>query len=151
MLVTEAEYITLEVTGESPLQLGYSALHAMWAADDAKDTEAGRYWRRVASRHLQTALASLGMVPADEEATVTYLVGELTRTLGQDAKAQELFQMVPDVVARTQYGHDTMRYARQQCLAPRDLIYVAPDATLPPELVPSDIRPKTPGASPNAS
>lgn len=70
-------------------------LRAAWCCVDEDDIEAERYFRREAAWMFDRALVTRGGVGREERATLTYLVGELWRRVGDLKRARVWFDSVP--------------------------------------------------------
>ena len=71
-------------------------LRAAWCCLDEGDVEAERYYRRHAAWIFEDALESFDGIDSEERAKITYLVGELWRRIGDQARADAWFQRVLD-------------------------------------------------------
>lgn len=103
-----------------PRRVADQLLRAAWCTMDEGDSEAERYFRRLAVREYEAALAAWDGVDTTDRAVITYLVGELWRRIGDVARAREWFARVPAEVvdlARQQWIVDA---ARQQHDSPRE-------------------------------
>ena len=85
-------------SGEPAIELGDLYLRAAWCCVEEGDIEAERYFRRHAAWSFERALGERGAVEIDARAVLTYLVGELWRRIGDDARAREWFDRVPDEI-----------------------------------------------------
>ena len=95
-------------------------LRAAWCCVDEEDTEAERYYRRLAARRFEAALEEYEAVAADERAVITYLVGELWRRVGDERQAAEWFDRVDGEVLDPVAQKWVLDAARQQKTAPRE-------------------------------
>ncbi len=109
-----------EWQGSDPRYLADLHLRAAWCAVDELDTEAERYFRRHAAWRFAEALAAYEIVPADERAVLTYLVGELWRRIGDTAQANAWFDKVAAEVTDTTTQGWVIEAAAQQRRQPRE-------------------------------
>jgi uncharacterized protein (DUF2225 family) len=106
--------------GESPRRVGELWLRAAWCCADDGDTEAERYYRRFAVLAFEESLARDDGIDKTERAILTYLVGELWRRIGDDARAARWFDRVRGEVTNAVKEHWLVEAAKQQKEAPRD-------------------------------
>jgi uncharacterized protein (DUF2225 family) len=117
----EAAHACAVVLGECARTRADLLLRAAWCCVDEGDTEAERYFRRHAAWAFEEALAETRFGDADaERPTLTYLVGELWRRVGDNAKAQEWFAKVPGAVTDLTTQKWVVDVARQQAESPRE-------------------------------
>jgi len=95
-------------------------LRAAWCCEDENDVEAERYYRRKAVGSFQEALENYDGIPADERATITYLVGELWRRIGDDRQASQWFARVPDEIVDFEAQEYILDVARRQAQEPEE-------------------------------
>jgi uncharacterized protein (DUF2225 family) len=95
-------------------------LRAAWCCLDEADSEAERYYRRLAVTRFSGALEGYDEVPRDERAVITYLVGELWRRIGDSARAAEWFGHVALEVTDAASQQWIVDLARQQRDEPRE-------------------------------
>jgi uncharacterized protein len=95
-------------------------LRAAWCCEDENDVEAERYYRRKAVWSFQQALENYDGIPADERATITYLVGELWRRIGDDRQASQWFARVPDEIVDFEAQEYILDVARRQAQEPEE-------------------------------
>lgn len=95
-------------------------LRAAWCCVDEQDIEAERYFRRHAARMFEQALLRYNGVPMDERAVIAYLLGELWRRIGDEQKASEWFQRVPDEVNDAESQKWILAAATQQSTDPQE-------------------------------
>jgi len=95
-------------------------LRAAWCCEDERDTEAERYYRRKAVWSFQEALENYDGSPPDERATITYLVGELWRRIGDDGQASQWFARVPDEIVDFKAQEYILDAARRQAEQPEE-------------------------------
>ena len=95
-------------------------LRAAWCCEDENDVEAERYYRRKAVWLFQDALQNYDGIPADERATITYLVGELWRRIGDDRQASQWFARVPDEIVDFTAQEYILDVARRQAEQPEE-------------------------------
>lgn len=95
-------------------------LRAAWCCVDEDDSEAERYYRRLAARRFEEALDSYEGVAADERAVITYLVGELWRRIGDEKQAASWFDRVEGEITDPVAQKWVLDSARQQKNAPRE-------------------------------
>ena len=93
-------------------------LRAAWCCDDENDTEAERYFRRKAAWAFNEALESYDSIPASERATITYLIGELWRRIGDDEQANQWFDRVPDEIVDFKAQEYILAVTRRQAEEP---------------------------------
>ena len=110
-----AEWQNLE-----PRHVADLLLRAAWCCVDEGDVEAERYFRRKAAWKFEEALESFDGVAREERAVLTYLVGELWRRIGDNAKAAEWFNQVAGEVIDSQSQRWVIEAARQQRDCPRE-------------------------------
>lgn len=105
---------------EAPaLQIGDLYLRAAWCCMDAGDTEREAEYRRLTIQYFLQALEQ-GQVRADDEPTVTYLVGELYRRIGQTGEARLWFNKVIARAAEDPEWQEMEWLATQQRDDPQD-------------------------------
>ncbi|MGH7618652.1 MAG: DUF2225 domain-containing protein [Gemmatimonadaceae bacterium] len=95
-------------------------LRAAWCCVDERDTEAERFYRRHAARSFEECLDAYDGVPRDERATLAYLVGELWRRIGDQARAKEWFERVANEVVDPYRQAWLLRLTKQQHHDPRE-------------------------------
>jgi uncharacterized protein (DUF2225 family) len=95
-------------------------LRAAWCCEDENDIEAERYFRRKAAWGFEDALAALEGIAPDERATITYLIGELWRRIGDDWQANQWFARVPDEIVDFQAQGLFLAMARRQAEQPEE-------------------------------
>lgn len=95
-------------------------LRAAWCCVDEGDTEAERYFRRLAAWRFADALDAYDVVPAAERAVITYLIGELWRRIGDHEKADHWFARVADEVTEPVAQSWVLEVAEQQRVQPRE-------------------------------
>lgn len=110
-----AEWQSLE-----PRHVADLLLRAAWCCVDEGDIEAERFFRRKAAWKFEEALASFDGVAREERAVLTYLVGELWRRSGDDRRAAEWFNRVPNEIIDAQSQRWVIDAARQQRDCPRE-------------------------------
>ncbi len=116
----EAAAKVAEWQGLEPRQIADLLLRAAWCCVDEEDIEAERFFRRQAAWMFERALASYDGVAAEERATLTYLVGELWRRVGDVSQAREWFDRVPNEVSDPQAQHWIIAAAEQQRTNPQE-------------------------------
>jgi uncharacterized protein (DUF2225 family) len=84
--------------GADARYVGDLQLRAAWCCVDEGDVEAERYFRRHAAWSFEQALMAYDVVPREERAVVTYLIGELWRRVGDCKQAHAWFHRVPNEV-----------------------------------------------------
>lgn len=109
-----------EWQGADPRYLADLHLRAAWCCVDEGDTEAERYFRRHAAWRFAEALAVYDLIPPEERAVITYLVGELWRRIGDEEQAIGWFDMVSDEVLDPESQQWVLRIADQQKAEPRE-------------------------------
>lgn len=97
-------------------------LRAAWCCVDEGDVEAERYYRRLAASHFAESLESYDGVPREDRAAIAYLVGELWRRIGDQARATEWFDRVAIEVDEPCEQRWIVELARQQRDEPREWI-----------------------------
>lgn len=95
-------------------------LRAAWCCVDECDIEAERYFRRLAARWFESALAMFDGVPRTERAVLTYLVGELWRRIGDVKLADEWFDKVPGEIVDAGTQQWVVLVADQQRREPQE-------------------------------
>jgi uncharacterized protein len=103
-----------------PRSVAELLLRAAWCCVDEGDTEAERYFRRHAARAFEESLTSYDGVARDERASLTYLVGELWRRIGDPARAHAWFARVPDEITSPATQQWIIDAARRQESEPRE-------------------------------
>jgi uncharacterized protein len=93
-------------------------LRAAWCAGNEGDHEAERYYRRHAVWWFTQALGRFDDVPADERATITFLLGELWREIGDVRRATEWFSRVPEEIVELDAQRSLLDAARRQLELP---------------------------------
>jgi uncharacterized protein len=106
--------------GAGPRVVAELLLRAAWCCVDEDDIEAERYFRRAASWTFQRALATGDEVVREERATLTYLVGELWRRVGDLERAREWFDSVPREIIDGRREQWILDAAKQQRDDPRE-------------------------------
>lgn len=94
----EHAYRIAEFADESPLYLADLALRGAWASVEERDHESERYFRRAAAYQYTSALQHFDMVDHRQRASITYLIGELWRRIGDRDLAELWFEAVPNAV-----------------------------------------------------
>lgn len=110
-----AEWQSLE-----PRHIADLLLRAAWCCVDEGDIEAERFFRRKAAWMFEQALETFDGVTRDERAVLTYLVGELWRRVGDDARASAWFERVAAEVVESSTQQWVIDAARQQRDCPRE-------------------------------
>ena len=116
----EAAAKVAEWQGMEPRHVADLLLRAAWCCVDEGDIEAERFFRRKAAWKFEEALASYDGVPRDERAVLTYLVGELWRRVGDNAKANAWFTQVSSEIVEQHTQQWILDAARQQRDCPRE-------------------------------
>lgn len=106
--------------GEDARHLADLYLRAAWCCVDERDTEAERYFRRLAAWKFAEALEGFDGVPTDERAVITYLVGELWRRVGDMKLAHEWYDAVPKEIVDAAGQKWIADAALQQKQCPRE-------------------------------
>ena len=109
-----------EWQGNDPRYLADLYLRAAWCCVDERDIEAERYFRRKAAARFAEALEQFDGVAIEERAVITYLIGELWRRIGNDERALEWFDKVPDEVTEPVAQAWVLEVAQQQRESPRE-------------------------------
>jgi uncharacterized protein (DUF2225 family) len=91
-------------------------LRAAWCCVLAGESEREdeRYYRVRAARFYELCLVGFNNIPRDDRAKITYLVGELWRRIGDNKKAAEWFDRVPDEINDPVEQKWVIDYAVQQ-------------------------------------
>lgn len=110
-----ADWQGMDARGIADLQL-----RAAWCCVDEDDVEAERYFRRHAAWTFERALSEYDGVPAEDRATLTYLVGELWRRIGDLKQARLWFERVPDEVTDPDTQYWLVAAAEQQTVNPQE-------------------------------
>lgn len=95
-------------------------LRAAWCCVDEFDIEAERYFRRLAARRFESALATYDGVPVSERAVITYLVGELWRRVGDVKLAERWFGSVAGEIVDAETQQWVVLVADQQLREPKE-------------------------------
>jgi uncharacterized protein len=103
-----------------PRYLADLYLRAAWCCVDEGDIEAERFFRRKAAAFFADALTSYDLVPRQERAVLTYLVGELWRRIGDHRKARSWFEQVAGEITEPNAQEWVLQVADQQRDAPRE-------------------------------
>ena len=105
---------------EESRRIGDLWLCAAWCCVEESDTEAERYFRRLAAWAYEDALSSFDGVPRDERAVFAYLIGELWRRVGDERTARRWFSRVPMEVTNAKQQRWVLDAATRQALAPHE-------------------------------
>jgi uncharacterized protein (DUF2225 family) len=89
-------------------------LRAAWCCVDEDDSEAERYFRRLAAWKFEEALRDYFGIERDQRAVLTYLVGELWRRVGDRRLSGIWFDRVPDEITDPRRQRWILDIARQQ-------------------------------------
>jgi len=116
----EAAAKVAEWQGVEARQIADLLLRAAWCCVDENDTEAERYFRRLAAWAFEQALGSYDGVATEERAVLTYLVGELWRRIGDIRQAQEWFDRVSDEIVDSEVQHWILAASEQQRTDPQE-------------------------------
>lgn len=116
----EAAAKVAEWQGADPRHIADLWLRAAWCCVDEGDTEAERYYRRLAAWSFEQALEFYDSVPREERAVLAYLVGELWRRIGDLRQANAWFALVPEEVVDTARQQWIIDAARRQQTAPQE-------------------------------
>jgi uncharacterized protein len=103
-----------------PRRVADLLLRAAWCCVDEGDVEAERYFRRKAAWLYERALGESDGVAREDRAVITYLIGELWRRIGDDARARTWFDGVADEVIDPQRQRWILDATRQQRDSPRE-------------------------------
>lgn len=95
-------------------------LRAAWCCEDENDIEAERYFRRKAARSFSEALDNYDALPADHRASLTYLVGELWRRIGDERLASHWFGRVAEEIVDFKAQEYILAVARRQAAEPQE-------------------------------
>lgn len=95
-------------------------LRAAWCCEDENDIEAERYFRRKAAWSFAEALDNYEAIPADHRASLTYLVGELWRRIGDERLASHWFARVADEIVDFKAQEYILAVARRQAEEPQE-------------------------------
>jgi len=106
--------------GLDPRHIADLLLRAAWCCVDEGDAEAERYFRRHAAWMFEESLQAYDIVPREERAILSYLVGELWRRIGDVKKATTWFELVANEVTDAQSQQWVIDAADQQKLNPRE-------------------------------
>lgn len=106
--------------GAEPRYIADLLLRAAWCCIDEGDEEAERYYRRLAAWKFEEALEAFQGVAGEERAVITYLVGELWRRVGNEAKSAAWFDRVGAEIVDVASQQWIVDAARQQKVEPRD-------------------------------
>jgi hypothetical protein len=116
----EAAAKVAEWQGMEPRHVADLLLRAAWCCVDEGDIEAERFFRRKAAWAFERALDGFDGVAQEERAVLTYLVGELWRRVGDQERARQWFDQVPQEVADASTQQWVIDAARQQRDCPRE-------------------------------
>jgi uncharacterized protein len=116
----EAAARVAEWQGADPRQVADYLLRAAWCCVDDDDTEAERYFRRLAARKFEDSLAAYESVATDERAVICYLIGELWRRVGDTAQSNHWFDRVAGEIVDPDGQQWVTTAAEQQRVAPRE-------------------------------
>jgi uncharacterized protein len=105
---------------ETPMHMGDLCLRAAWASVEENDPESERFFRIAAANNYTVALRSYDMVPREQRAQVTYLIGELWRRIGDDALANSWFAAVEEAAQAEQQW--VVALAERQRLTPLETL-----------------------------
>ncbi|MFN2601282.1 MAG: DUF2225 domain-containing protein [Gemmatimonadaceae bacterium] len=116
----EAAAKVAEWQGVEARQIADLLLRAAWCCVDENDTEAERYFRRLAAWAFEQALRSYDGVATEERAVLTYLLGELWRRIGDVQQAREWFDRVSDEIVDAEAQHWILAASEQQRTDPQE-------------------------------
>jgi uncharacterized protein (DUF2225 family) len=116
----EAAARVAEWQGRSGAQVAELMLRAAWCCEDESDIEAERYFRRLAAWGFERVLVTSGEKLGENRATLTYLVGELWRRIGDLKAARVWFNRVAAEVTDPRNQQWLVDAARQQRDRPRE-------------------------------
>jgi len=108
-----------EHRGASAFQVANIWLRAGWC--ESQGSEAGVRFRREAVTRFEAAMDK-GLVPRDELAIATYLIGELHRRIGNQDKAGLWFSRVPEAVGDNAEQKWLIDLAIQQSTEPKEFV-----------------------------
>ena len=106
--------------GEPPRRIADLWLCAAWCCVEEGDTEAERYYRRLAARCYEDALSTFDGVSRDERAVVAYVIGELWRRIGDERTAGAWFDRVTREIINAKDQRWIMEAASRQRIAPTE-------------------------------
>jgi uncharacterized protein len=89
-------------------------LRAAWCCVNDGDTEAERYYRRLAANKFEIALSCCDGIDFNERAVITYLIGELWRRIGNKVSASYWFNKVESEIVDWETQEWVVEAARQQ-------------------------------------
>lgn len=95
-------------------------LCAAWCCVEERDTEAERYFRRLAAWSYEDAMSSFDGIQRDERAVVAYVIGELWRRIGDERAARGWFDRVPTEVVEPREQRWILDAAARQRVAPEE-------------------------------
>ncbi|MBE9143933.1 DUF2225 domain-containing protein [Planktothrix mougeotii] len=108
-----------QLAGDNVWELGNNYLQGAWAAfDEGTDNEA--YLRRLALEYFREALVQ-NLVPLEQEATITYLIGELYRRIGEIEAANTWFNKVIQRAQTDESWQQMAQFATQQRDHPQEV------------------------------
>jgi uncharacterized protein (DUF2225 family) len=116
----EAAAKVAEWQGMEPRHVADLLLRAAWCCVDEGDVEAERFFRRKAAWAFERSLDGFDGVSQEERAVLTYLVGELWRRVGDQRRARQWFDQVPQEVSDGATQQWVIDAARQQRDCPRE-------------------------------
>lgn len=108
-----------ELAGDNVWQLGNDYLTGAWAAFD-EGTANEAHLRRLAIDHFREALAQ-NLVPVEQEATISYLIGELYRRIGELDAAHTWFNKVILRAETDESWQKMAQFATQQRDNPKEM------------------------------
>lgn len=100
-------------------------LRAAWCSEDEGRKEEELRYRRLSVEVFQEALAK-NLIPDDSVPTITYLVGELYRRLGDKQTADEWFDRLPELCGTAPDKKWVLDLANQQKTAPQEFMERTP-------------------------
>ena len=109
-----------EWQGEDAETVADLYLHAAWCCVDEGRSVSESIYRRLAIEYFRKALKDDGCIPAERTLTVTYLVGELYRRVGEPKTAREWFDKVISLGSGNAEVEDIVNLALQQRDNPRE-------------------------------
>lgn len=108
-----------KLVGDNIWELANIYLEGAWAAFD-EGTANEAYLRRLALDHFREALAQ-NLVPVEQEALITYLIGELYRRIGELDAAHTWFNKVILRAETDESWQEIARFATQQRDNPKQM------------------------------
>ncbi|MBM3239855.1 DUF2225 domain-containing protein [Candidatus Poribacteria bacterium] len=111
-----------EWQGKDPETIANLYLHAAWCCVDERDMENESIYRLSAIEYFKRALDEEGCLSDDSRTTVTYLIGELYRRVGEIELAHEWFNRVISESDSDEAKQKIVALAKQQKDNPKNML-----------------------------